>query len=104
MKIINDDNFVHLNKFYSLYSNNDRRQFENSIVRNMILMNKKFENIQNKIPKDLYNRIINMKRRELEEDLDLRITMINKLCEVDSKEDTNKILKGIEPLLRKKRR
>lgn len=30
--------------------------------------------------------------------------MINKLCEVNSKEDMDKILKGIEPLLRNKRR
>ena len=30
--------------------------------------------------------------------------MINKLCKVDSKEDSYIILKGIEPLLRNKRR
>ena len=30
--------------------------------------------------------------------------MIKKLCEVDTNDDTNNILKGIEPLLRNKRR
>ena len=38
----------------------------------MILRNKKFENIQNKIPDDLYSRLINRKKRVLEEDLDAR--------------------------------
>ena len=70
----------------------------------MILRYTKFENIQNKIPEDLYNRPINRKKRVLEEDLNLRITMINKPCQVDSKEDSDIILKGIEPLMRNKRR
>lgn len=34
----------------------------------------------------------------------MRITMINKLCDVDSKEELDRILKGIEPLIRNKRR
>ena len=63
------------------------------------MRNKKFENIQNKILEDIYNRIKNKKKRLLEEYLNLRITMINKLCEVDSKEDLNKILKDVESLL-----
>ena len=104
MKIINDKICVQLKNYYNLYSNMDRRQLENAIIRNMILRNKKFENIQNKILEDLYNRLINRKKRVLEEDINVRITMINKLCKVDSKEDSNKILKGIEPLLRNKRR
>ena len=61
----------------------DRRQLENAIIRNMILRNKRFENIQNKIPEDLYNRLVNRKRRISEEDMNMRITMINKLCDVD---------------------
>ena len=104
MQIINDNNFVQLNKYYDFYNNMDRRQLENAILRNIILGNKKFENIQNKIAKDIYNRLINRKKRVLEEDLTMRITMVNKLCKVDSKEDLDNILKGIKPFLRNKRR
>ena len=63
IEIINDDNFVELNKYYDLYSNKDRRQLENAIIRNMILRNKRFENIQNKILEDLYNRFVDKKKR-----------------------------------------
>ena len=82
----------------------DRRKLENSIVRNMILRNKRFDNIKSNILKDLYNRLFNIKKRVIEEDTKLRELMITKLCEVKSKEDLDIILKGIEPLLRNKRR
>ena len=48
--------------------------------------------------------MINRKRRAIEEDLNMRISSINKLCDVGSKEESETILKGIEPLLRNKRR
>lgn len=73
-------------------------------MRNKILRNKIFDTIQNKIPKDLYNRLLNMKRRLVEEDTKLRENMIKKLCDVNTDEDTEIIFKGIEPLLRNKRR
>lgn len=100
----NEHNFVQLNKYYSLYNNMVGRQLENSIVRNMIFWKKKFDNIQNKILEDLFNRLLNRKKRVTEEDTKLREKMIYKLCEVNSKEDLDRILKGIEPLLRNKRR
>ena len=46
MQIINDNNFVQLNKYYDLYNNMDRRQLENVVVRNMILKDKRFDNIR----------------------------------------------------------
>ena len=104
MQIINDDNFVQLNKYYSLYNNMDRRKLENAIVRNMIFKNKRYDNIQNKIPDDLYNRLFNRKKLVTKVDTKLREIMINKLCEVNCKEDMDIILKGIDPLLRNKRR
>ena len=82
----------------------DTRQLENAIVRNMILRYKMFDYIENKKPEDLYNRLLNRKKRVTEEDTKLREAMINKLCEFNSKEDLDIILKGIEPLLRNKRR
>ena len=102
MQIINDDNFVQLNKYYGLYSNMDRRDLENAIVRNMILRNKRFDSIQNKIPKYLNDRLLNRNKRVVEEDTKLREIVINKFCEVNKKEDLDRILKGIEPLLRNK--
>ena len=68
------------------------------------MRNKRFYSIQNKILEDLYNRLVNRKKRVLEEDLNMRITSINKLCDVGSKEELDRFLKGIEPLLRRKRR
>ena len=70
----------------------------------MILSNKRFENIKNKIPEDLQYRLVNRERKISEEDMNMRITMINKLCDVDSKEECDIILKGIEPLSRNKTR
>ena len=46
MKIINDNNFVQLNKYYDLYNNMDRRQLENDVIRNMILKDKRFDSIR----------------------------------------------------------
>ena len=46
----------------------DRRQLENTVVRNMILKDKRFDNIKGKIPEDLYNRLLNRKRKVIEED------------------------------------
>ena len=54
MKIINDDN---------LYSNMDRRQLENAIVRNMILKDRRFDGIKDKLPCELCNRLINRKKK-----------------------------------------
>ena len=68
MQIINDNNFVQLNKYYDLYSNMDRRQLENAMVRNMILNDKRFDSVKGKIPKDLYNRLMNRKRKVIEEE------------------------------------
>lgn len=68
------------------------------------MRNKRFDSIQNNIWKHLCNRLINRKKRVVEEDTKLRENMINKLCEVSAKEEIEKILKGIEPFLRNKRR
>ena len=46
MQFINDNNFVQLNKYYSMYNNMDRRQLENVVVRNMILKDKCFDTIE----------------------------------------------------------
>ena len=47
---------------------------------------------------------MNKKRRAIDEDKGIRENLINKLCEVNSDEDMHNIMKGIEPLLRNKRR
>ena len=46
MKIINDNNFLQLNKYYDLYNNMDKRKLKNIVVRNMILKDKRFDNIK----------------------------------------------------------
>ena len=104
MQIINDNNFVQLNKNYDLYNSIDRRQLENAMVRNMILKDKRFDSIKGKIPEDLYNRLMNRKNRVVEEEKKIRINMVKKICIVNSDEDVEAILKGIEPLLRNKKR
>ena len=73
-------------------------------MRNMILKDKRFDSIKGKIPKDLYNRFINRKRRVVEEEKEIRINMIKKLCFVNKDGKLEEILKSIAPLLRYKKR
>ena len=87
-----------------MYNNMDRRQLENVVVRNMILKDKHFDTIEGQIPEDLYNRLINRKSRVVEEEKKIRIDMVKKLCIINNDEDLDTILKGIEPLLRNKKR
>ena len=68
IQIINDNNFMQSNKYYSMYNNMDRRQHENVVVRNMILKDKHFDTIKGQIPEDLYNRLMNRKSRVAEEE------------------------------------
>ena len=82
----------------------DRRQLENVVVRNMILKDKRFDNIKGQIPEDLYNRLMNRKSRVLEEEKKIRINMVKKLCIVNNQEELEEILKGIAPLLWNKKR
>ena len=51
-----------------MYSNMDRRQLENVVVRSMILKDKRFDPIQGQISKDSYNRLMNRKSRIVEEE------------------------------------
>lgn len=72
VQIIHNKKFVQLNKFYHLYSNMDRMQLENVVVRYMVYENMKFEDIEKNILQDLYNRLINRKRRVVNEDIGIR--------------------------------
>ena len=82
----------------------NKRKLENAIFRNMILRNKKHEHIQKKIPKDLYNSMLNRKRRVIDEDHKIRKNMTRKLCKVNIDDDIISMMNGINPLLRNKRR
>ena len=87
-----------------MYNNMARRQLENAIVRNMILKDKHFDTIKGQIPEDLYNKLMNRKRTIVKEEKQMRINMVKKMCIVNSDEEMEEILKGIEPLLRNKKR
>ena len=69
----------------------------------MILKDKRFDGIKDKIPIDLYNRSINRKNRVIEEDKKIRVNLIKKLCIVSTDDDVEMILKGIATLFRNKR-
>ena len=71
---------------------------------NIILENKRFEDVQRHILEDFYNRLIKKRRRVIGEDKKIRENMIKKLCKVNNDEDLQDILNGIEPLLQNKRR
>ena len=51
-----------------MHNNMDRRQLENTVVRNMIFKDKRFDTIKGQISKDLYNRLMNWKSRIVEEE------------------------------------
>ena len=104
IQIINDDNFVHLNKYYILHTNKDKLQLENVLVGNIILNNKIFQDTQRKILGDLYNRQVNRRKRVFNRDKSIKENMIKKFCEVKSDEDMDDIMKAIKPLLRHKRK
>ena len=70
----------------------------------MILKDKNFDTIKGQILEDLYNRLINRKSRVVEEEKKIRVDIIRKLCIINNDEDLDTILKGIEPLLRNKKR
>ena len=82
----------------------DRRQLDNVVVRNVILIDKRFDNIRGQIPEDLYNRLRNRNRRVIEEDKKIRINMVKKLRIVNNEEEIIEFLNGIAPLLRNKKR
>ena len=71
----------------------DRRQLENIVVRNMILKDKRFDSIRGQIPENLYNRLRNRKSRVVEEDKQIRMNMVRKLCFVNNEEEITEILK-----------
>ena len=73
----------------------DRRELENVVVRNMILKDKRFDNIKSQIPEDLENRLINKKSRVIKEEKRIRVNMVKKLCIVNSDVELEEILKGI---------
>ena len=70
----------------------------------MILKDKRFDSIKGQISEDLYNRLRNRKSRVIEEEKQIRINMVKKLCIVNKEEELKEILKGIVPLLRNKKR
>ena len=53
----------------------------------MILKDKRIDSIKGKILKDLYNRLLNRKSRVIEEDEQIRMNMMRKLCLVNSEDD-----------------
>ena len=65
----------------------------------MILSNKKFEVIKDKIPQDLYERLLNRRRRVANEDKGIRENQIRKLCQIDSDEHLANLMKSLEPYL-----
>ena len=70
----------------------------------MILKDKRFDSIKDKILLDIYNRLMNRNNRVVEEDKKIRVNLIEKLCDVHNDDEVDEILKGIAPLLRNKRR
>lgn len=102
--IIDNGDFVQLNKFYDSYNFIEKFDLENAIIRHMILSNIKFEDIEGQVPKDLYERSVNRKKRVIEEDKSIRERLIIKLCEVKDDEHLVRLMKFIEPLLRNKKR
>ena len=93
-----------MNKYQQLYSNLDRMQLGNVVFRYRILKNKNFKDIEKSMPKDQYKRLIKRKKRVINKDKGIRENHIRKFYKVNNDEDMKRIIKGIETLLRNKRR
>ena len=96
--------FGQMNTFNDLYTNLDKLQLENATIRYMILNKRKFEDIKDQIHNDLYERLVNRKKRVEEEDKQIRENMIGKLCVVESEEHMKSLLQSLESFLRNKAR
>ena len=69
--IVNEGNFVQMNKFYDLYNDIEKEQIDISIVRYMILNNLKLESIKGMINQKNCDIIIAKKAPVHEEDMEL---------------------------------
>ena len=67
----------------------------------MILSNKKFEDVKDEIRKDLYEILLNRRKRVANEDKGIRENQTRKLCQIDSYKHLAHLLKRLEPYLRK---
>ena len=68
----------------------------------MILNKQKFEDIKEQIPKDLYEILVNKKKRVQEEEKGVRENMTKKLQVVESEEYLKCLLQSLEPYPRNK--
>ena len=70
----------------------------------IILSNKKFEDVKDDIPKDLYERLINRRKRVSKKEINIKHNLLRKLCQIDNDAHMESLLKGLEPYLRNKKR
>lgn len=102
--IINEGDFTKLNEYYDMYENFEKLNLENVVVRHMILADNKFHDIKGKIPNGLYEKLVNRKKRAIDEDNGIRERYVRKLCEIKDEEHFKEIMKNLSTHLRKKRR
>lgn len=102
-KIIHDGDFSKMNKYYDLYNYSERVNLENVIVRHMILVDNKFYTIQGKIPDDLFEKLVNKKKRATEEDNKIIENIVRKLCDVRDEDHFKEIMKELGTHMRTKK-
>lgn len=102
--IINEGDFTKLNNYYDMYDKFEKLNLENAVVRHMILVDKKFDDIKGNITDDSYEKLLNRKKRATKEDNGIRERFVRKLCEIKDEEHFKEIMKNISTHLRKKRR
>lgn len=102
--IINEGDFTEMKKNYESYNFSEKLNLENVVIRHIILADKNFDSIQGKIPNELFEKLVNRKKRAVEEDKSIRENYVRKLCEIKDEENFKEIMKNLNTHLRMKRR
>lgn len=76
---------------------------ENVVFRHMILADKKFEDIKNKILDNHYEKLVYRKNRVVEEDKGIRERYVRNICEIKDEDNFKQIMKKLNTNLRRKR-
>jgi hypothetical protein len=102
--IVDEGNFVQMNKFYDLYNDIENLKIDISTVRYMIKNNVRFDGIKSIVNKKVYDRLIAKKASIHKEDMELQKSMIKTLCKTEDEEEIKNLMSSLAPYLRNKMR
>ena len=95
--IVNEENFVQMNKFYDLYSDIEKEIIDISTMRYMILNKLKLESIKGIMNQKFYDKLVSQKALVHEEDMELQNSMLRTMYKIDDEYEIKKLMKKLAP-------